>query len=75
MEWRIEESIYGVQSERRNIFSAGGPSPEVPQSENEGKQRAKNIEDGGALVPVLAEGLFLQYRVRLSLSETVLQKV
>jgi len=54
VEWRIEESIYGVQSERRNIFSAGGPSPEVPQSENEGKQRAKNIEDGGALLFVFA---------------------
>ena len=34
--------------------SYGAPSPEIPQSENEGKQRAKNIEDGDSLLFIFA---------------------
>jgi hypothetical protein len=34
-----------VLPERRSIFSAGRPSPEVSHPENKGKQRAKSIEN------------------------------
>ena len=54
VEWRFEESIYGVKPERRSIFFAVGPSPEVTQPKNEGKERAENIENSYALLFVFA---------------------
>jgi hypothetical protein len=55
MERGVEESVDGIQSKVRSIFSALGPPPEVTLTEYESKQRTENIEDAEALLFSSAE--------------------
>jgi len=55
VERRVEESVYGIRSEGRSIFSAGVVPPEITLTEYESKQCAENVEDGEALLFVFAE--------------------
>jgi hypothetical protein len=51
----VKESVDGIQSKSRNVFSALVTPPEVTLTKYESEQRAENLEDAETLLLASAE--------------------